>query len=353
MTCMSIQTRTIQGMLAAMFVFVATGIAEAAPKLQVGDAAPAFGDVTWVLPTEGVDVDMTDGKVHVVEFWATWCGPCKYSIPHLSRLQQDWGAERLQIIGVTDEEEADVRPWVDRNMPQLKYSIAISSTRGPQRTWYKAAKLEYLPSAFIVGPRGRIQFIGNPNDESFNIMLTKVMKGRFDAAKQRQAEPLFEDLRRNRERKNWRQYEKTAKKIIAISPKVFIKTQVDLFETQLVQMKNPEVAYEGATAFVDARIDSDPEGVLFLADRIVDDPDIPDEQRRLDFALDIATRVLERFEKPSEQARALKTIAAVHFKKGDVAEAAKTAKKAYQWAPAEVKDDYRTQWMAYKQHDKG
>jgi thiol-disulfide isomerase/thioredoxin len=340
-------------MLAAMFVFVATGIAEAAPKLQVGDAAPAFGDVTWVLPTEGVDVDMTDGKVHVVEFWATWCGPCKYSIPHLSRLQQDWGAERLQIIGVSDEEEDKVKSWVNRNMPQLKYSIAISSTRGPQRTWYKAAKLEYLPSAFIVGPRGRIQFIGNPNDESFNIMLTKVMKGRFDAGKQRQAEPLFEDLRRNRERKNWRQYEKTAKKIIAISPKVFIKTQVDLFETQLVQMKNPEVAYEGATAFVDARIDSDPEGVLFLADRIVDDPDIPDEQRRLDFALDIATRVLERFEKPSEQARALKTIAAVHFKKGDVAEAAKTAKKAYQWAPAEVKDDYRTQWMAYKQHDKG
>ena len=353
MTCMSIQTRTIQGMLAAMFVFVATGIAEAAPKLQVGDAAPAFGDVTWVLPTEGVDVDMTDGKVHVVEFWATWCGPCKYSIPHLSRLQQDWGAERLQIIGVSDEEEDKVKSWVNRNMPQLKYSIAISSTRGPQRTWYKAAKLEYLPSAFIVGPRGRIQFIGNPNDESFNIMLTKVMKGRFDAGKQRQAEPLFEDLRRNRERKNWRQYEKTAKEIIAISPKVFINTQVDLFETQLVQMKNPKAAYEGATAFVDARIDSDPEGVLFLVDRIVNDPDIPNEQRRLDFALDVATRILERFEKPSEQARALKTIAAVHFKKGDVAEAAKTAKKAYQWAPAEVKDDYRTQWMAYKQHDKG
>ncbi|MDP6311565.1 MAG: hypothetical protein QF781_05325, partial [Phycisphaerales bacterium] len=194
---------------------------------------------------------------------------------------------------------------------------------------------------------------GHPADPDFDMTLTKVMKGRFDAAKHQEAETLFEDLRRDYERKNWRQYEKTAKKIIAISPKVFIKTQVDLFETQLVQMKNPEVAYEGATAFVDARIDSDPEGVLFLADRIVDDPDIPDEQRRLDFALDIATRVLERFEKPSEQARALKTIAAVHFKKGDVAEAAKTAKKAYQWAPAEVKDDYRTQWMAYKQHDKG
>ncbi|MDP6891293.1 MAG: TlpA disulfide reductase family protein [Phycisphaerales bacterium] len=350
---MSVQARPIQGMLAAMFVFVAAGIAEAAPKLQVGDAAPAFGDVTWVLPAEGVDVDMSDGKVHIVEFWTTSCRYCKLSIPHLSRLQQEWGIERLQIIGVTEEEEDKVKPWVDRNMPQLKYSIAISSNRGPQRTWFKAAKLEGVPQAFIVGPRGRIQFIGHPADPSFDMTLTKVMKGRFDAAKQRQAESLFEDLRRNKERKNWRQYEKTAKEIIAISPKVFIDTQIDLFETQLVQMRNPEAAYEGATAFVEARIDSDPEGVLFLVDRIVDDPDIPDEQRRLDFALDVATRILDRFEKPREQALALKTIAALHFRKGDVVEAAKTAKKAYQWAPAGVKDDYRAQWMAYKQHDKG
>jgi tetratricopeptide (TPR) repeat protein len=144
-----------------------------------------------------------------------------------------------------------------------------------------------------------------------------------------------------------------AKEIIAISPKVFVETQVDLFETQLVHMRDPMAAYAGAKVFVDAKINDDPEGVLILVDRIVNDPDIPDEQRRLDFALDAATKALERFEKPGEQARALKTIASVHFKNGDVTQAVKTARKAYRSAPAEVKDDYRAQWMAYKKHASG
>ena len=350
---MTVQPRMTSGLLAVIGAIAIAGSAAGKEKLVVGDAAPIFSNVSWVLSPQGTDVDMSDGKVHVVEFWATWCRPCKFSIPHLTRLQEEWGDDRLQIIGVTDEEEDVVKPWIDRNLAQIKYSIGISDNRGPQKTWFKAAKLETIPHAFIVGPRGRIQFIGNPNDERFTTTLTKVLKGRFDAAKSREAAPLFEDLRRQHERKNWRQYEKIAMEIIAIAPKVFVKTQVDLFETQLVHMRDPMAAYAGAKVFVDAKINDDPEGVLILVDRIVNDPDIPDEQRRLDFALDAATKALERFEKPGEQARALKTIASVHFKNGDVTQAVKTARKAYRSAPAEVKDDYRAQWMAYKQHASG
>lgn len=326
---------------------------DAKDDLAVGDAAPEFKIKTWVLAPQGEKVDMTDGKVHVVEFWATWCRPCKFSIPHLTRLQQEWGADRLQIIGVTDEEEDTVKPWIDRNIAQIGYSIGISDSRGPQKTWFKAAGLEGIPTAFIVGPRGRIQFIGNPNDDAFALTLTKVLKGRFDAAKTREAAPLFEELRRQRDLKNWRQYEKIAREIIAISPKVFVDTRIDLFETQLVEMKDPAAAYAGAKIFVEAKINDDPEGVLILVDRIVNDPDIPDAQRNLAFALTSATQAMERLEKPGEQARALKTIAATHFKSGDVDAAVKTARKAYRAAPAEVKDDYRAQWMEYKSQAKG
>jgi len=343
-------SRMLCCLLAVSGAIATAGLAVGKEKLVVGDAAPSFTDVSWVLSPQGTDVDMSDGKVHVVEFWATWCRPCKFSIPHLTRLQEEWGEERLQIIGVTDEEEDVVKPWVDRNIAQLGYSIVISQNRGPHKTWFKEAKLEGIPAAFIVGPRGRIQFIGNPNDERFTTTLTKVIKGRFDAAKSRKAQPLLENLRRHRERKNWRQYELTAHEVIAIAPKVFVNTHVDLIETQLVLMKDPTAAYATAKSFVDAKLDTDPEGVLILVDRITTDPDIPDADRRLDFALDAANKALERFEKPGEQARALKTIASVHFKSGDMDKAVKTARKAYRSAPAEVKDDYRTQWKAYKEH---
>ncbi|MDP7070161.1 MAG: TlpA disulfide reductase family protein [Phycisphaerales bacterium] len=325
---------------------------QAAEQLKVGDEAPGgFKLETWLLPSsEEQKVDMTDGKVHVVEFWATWCGPCKFSIPHLSRLQEDWGHERLQIIGVTEEEVDEVRPWVDRNRAQIKYAIGISSSRGPQKTWFKAAKLSGIPAAFIVGPEGRIQFIGNPNDEKFEQTLIKVLQGRFDARMMRDAAPRFDDLRKQKQVKNWRQYELIANEIVAMSPTVFVDTEIDLFETRLTDMQDRDSAYGAATTFVEGRLESDPHAVFLLVDRIVGDPDIQDHQRDLDFALDSAQQAYDRMIEARDQARGLKTIAATHFKRGDVDKAVKAARSAYRKAPADVKADYREQWLRYKQH---
>src|ERR1051325_1895884 len=74
---------------------------ETKAKLTAGDKAPPLTIEKWVKgePITGFE----KGRVYVVEFWATWCGPCVASMPHLSELQKEYG-DRVTIIGVTKED---------------------------------------------------------------------------------------------------------------------------------------------------------------------------------------------------------------------------------------------------------
>src|SRR5947207_870817 len=79
-----------------------------APKLKVGDAPPKLQPGKW-LQGEAVTEFKSD-KVYVVEFWATWCGPCKESIPHLNELQKKYKDKGVVMIGQDIWEDDDDDP---------------------------------------------------------------------------------------------------------------------------------------------------------------------------------------------------------------------------------------------------
>jgi thiol-disulfide isomerase/thioredoxin len=91
---------------ATAFLMFGAGGAASAQTLNIGDPAPQLVVKEFV---KGSPVtQFKPGSVYVVEFWATWCGPCKTSIPHLTELQKKYG-DKVTFVGVSVWERIKAR----------------------------------------------------------------------------------------------------------------------------------------------------------------------------------------------------------------------------------------------------
>ena len=101
----------------------------AADKLEVGHAAPGLDIEEWV---KGSETSITNGSVYVVEFWATWCAPCRKAIPHLTKLQDYYGDDELKVIGVSTEELDTVKTFVKRQGERIAEGRRSGPGPGPR-----------------------------------------------------------------------------------------------------------------------------------------------------------------------------------------------------------------------------
>jgi thiol-disulfide isomerase/thioredoxin len=140
---------------------------ESAGTLKVGDKAPKLSIETWV---KGKKIDKFEsGKVYVVEFWATWCGPCIKGIPHLTELQKEYKDKNVTVIGVASSERgeakaklAGVENFVKKQGNEMNYTVAYDEDRSMSNDWMKPADQKGIPCAFLVNADGKIAWIGHP-----------------------------------------------------------------------------------------------------------------------------------------------------------------------------------------------
>jgi cytochrome c biogenesis protein CcmG, thiol:disulfide interchange protein DsbE len=100
------------------------------------------------------------GKPLLVEFWATWCPPCRKSIPHLNQIYAKYKGQGLQIVGITDEDESTVKKF-QKQIP-MDYNVAIN-TPG---SIYEQFGITAIPTAFLVDKSGKIVWTGHPMELS-------------------------------------------------------------------------------------------------------------------------------------------------------------------------------------------
>src|SRR5687768_7833365 len=98
----------------------------------------------------------TAGKPMIVEFWATWCGPCKTSIPHLNEIFKKYKDKGLVVIGITDEDNQTIRNFT-RQVPIDYY--AATDKKGDIG---KGFGVRGIPHAMLVDKSGKIVWEGHP-----------------------------------------------------------------------------------------------------------------------------------------------------------------------------------------------
>jgi len=95
-----------------------------------------------------------EGKFVIVDFWATWCGPCRKSIPELNAYSKKFG-DKLVVVGLSDETEQDVRRMKE---PQIDYAVAIDTKARTLRE----VGVRAIPHILLVDPKGIVRYQGHP-----------------------------------------------------------------------------------------------------------------------------------------------------------------------------------------------
>jgi thiol-disulfide isomerase/thioredoxin len=325
--------------------------AEPDTTLFVGDKAPEITVSKWVKgePVTGFE----KGKVYVVEYWATWCGPCKESIPHLTELQKEHKDVKFIGVSVWESDQKAVEPFVKDMGDKMAYTVAMddipaadgdkpgrnASMNGKMaRNWMAAAGQHGIPTAFIVNGEGKVAWIGHPM--SMEEPLEKITSGKWDLGKEaeeyrRAAEvtaklkPLQKQLQAAMQVDNWDGALAALDEIAKLDPKSESKLAADKFVILLDKKHDYDKAFAYGNVIVDGAIKDNAQALNQVAWTLVD-PDNAPEKTDLKLAMKAATRAYE-VSKGKDPA-ITDTLAKVYFDTGDMTKALEYQEKAAKMA---------------------
>ena len=327
--------------------------------LKVGDAAPKLQVAKWV---QGEPVkEFQRGKSYIVEFWATWCGPCRATIPHLNEIHNKYKDKGLIVIGqdVWERNEEEVPKFVKQMGEKMTYRVALDDKEESKKgqmaeTWMEAAGQNGIPAAFLVDKQGKIAWIGHPAQLK-DQLVDQVLAGTFDLKQaaaayetrlknEAQMNTLWKKFSTNMREKNWDDAEMALGEIEKLTPEDE-RYGLGLTRFRLgMSKKDYAGAYKLARQMSDARSD---DAMLQneLAWAIATTKGV--EDRDLDLAEKIAMRANTAAK--GENPEILDTVARVLFMKGEKEKAIEFQEKAVARTEGKRKEQFNKVLASYKE----
>ena len=323
---------------------------QAAETLKVGDPAPKLQVAKWV---QGEPVKQFEpGKMYVVEFWATWCGPCRESIPHLNALYQKFKDKGVVVIGqdVSEEDDSGVPAFIKKMGTNMTYRVALDDKSqikegAMNTTWMEAAGQNGIPTAFIVNKQGKVVWIGHPMTMTEKLW-TDILADKYDFAKEAANEAKMKEistkLRTAVMNEKWDDANSLVDELAKLDPENTISPQFMKVNLLLMQKKYDE-AYKAAGALSDAH----PEEAKLqfaMAQMISSQPGLDKRD------LPLAEKMAERANKATEgkEPAVLDTLARIQFMKGKKEAAIATEQKAVDQAGTDGADELKANLQSYK-----
>jgi thiol-disulfide isomerase/thioredoxin len=304
--------------------------ADADPTVFPGSTVP-FPDVAhWIKGSAPSGFET--GRTYVVEFWATWCGPCRSSMPHISKVQEQYADRGVTVLGISDEDESTVREFLAKPEwdEKTKYTLGTDPDASTKDQYMKPAQQRGIPCSFIVKD-GVVQWIGHPM--SMDAPLEAVVAGTWDvpAAKadflagiafSQAQRGLMAKMAAARESGEWAPVLETLDGLIATGGERSLAMRARKFEILVGPAAKPEAGY----AFGREILASKPPAQILnqIAWYTLDDKSV--KVRDVDFALEVAQAAAAS--SASDDGAVLDTLARAYWEKGDRAQAIATQKRA-------------------------
>ena len=140
------------GAMLALCLLLSAGLVETAliGAVKVGDTFPDLAS----FKLEGKLPDALKGKVVMIDFWASWCGPCKQSFPAMEELHRQYNDKGLVIIAINvDENHSSMESFLKKTPA----SFAVLRDAGQKLV--EQAGVASMPSSFLIDREGKVRFI--------------------------------------------------------------------------------------------------------------------------------------------------------------------------------------------------